>query len=104
VYGAFMRIVAKPGMRSELLDYLRWDAEVARDREPGTLRFDVWEVEAEPDVVYLYEAFRDMQAFDAHKAGEPYQKWGEVERHTMQQVTDIIPYGDSTTSNVDSQA
>ena len=88
-------------MRSELLDYLRWNAKAARDLEPGTLRFDVWEVEQEPDVVYLYEAFRDMPAFEAHKANEPYQKWGEVERRTMQRVTDIIAYTDTTASNVD---
>jgi (4S)-4-hydroxy-5-phosphonooxypentane-2,3-dione isomerase len=64
VYGAFMRIVVMPGMRPELLDYLR---QVARDREPGTLRFDVWEVEQEPDEVYVCEAYRDMQAFEAHQ-------------------------------------
>jgi (4S)-4-hydroxy-5-phosphonooxypentane-2,3-dione isomerase len=101
VYGAFMRIVVMPGMRPELLDYLRWDAQVARDREPGTLRFDVWEVEQEPDVVYVYEAYRDMQAFEAHKKNEPYKKWAEVERRTMQRVTDVIPYTHSTASNMD---
>jgi quinol monooxygenase YgiN len=101
MYGAFMKIVVKPGMRSELLDYLRWDAEVASDREPGTLRFDVWELEQEPDVVYVYEAYRDMEAFEAHQKNEPYKKWSEVERRTMERVTDIVPYGYSTASNVD---
>ena len=37
-----------------MLEYLRWDAEVAKAREPGTWRFDVWEAEREPGVVYLY--------------------------------------------------
>jgi (4S)-4-hydroxy-5-phosphonooxypentane-2,3-dione isomerase len=101
MYGALMKIVAKPGMRSELLDYLRWKVEVASDGEPGTLRLDVWEVEQEPDVVYLYEAYRDMKAFEAHQNNEPYKKWGEVERRTMERVTDIVPYGYSTASNVD---
>ena len=101
MYGALMRIVVKAGMRSELLDYLRWDADVARDREPGTLRFDVWEVEREPDVVYVYEAYRDVQAFEDHQKNEPYRKWGEMERRTMEQVTDVIPYSTSTVSNVD---
>ena len=54
MYGMLTRIVVKPGKRSELLEYLRWDAEVAKTREPGTWRFDAWETEREPGVVYLY--------------------------------------------------
>ena len=30
MYGMLTRIVVKPGKRSELLEYLRWDAEVAK--------------------------------------------------------------------------
>ena len=63
MYGMLTRIVVKPGKRSELLEYLRWDAKVAKASEPGTWRFDVWE--AEPGVVYLYEAYKDRAAFEA---------------------------------------
>ena len=80
MYGALTRIAVKAGTRSELLDYLRWDADVAKNRESGTLRFDVWEVEREPDVVYVYEAYRDVLAFEDHQKNEPYKKWGEMER------------------------
>ena len=54
-----------------MLDFLRWDAEVAKAGEPGTLRFDVWEFADEPDAVYLYEAYVDQAALDAHREGEP---------------------------------
>jgi quinol monooxygenase YgiN len=101
MYGTLMRIVVKPGKRAELLEYLRWDAEVAKNREPGTLRFDVWEVEAEPDVVYLYEAYRDVQAFEEHAQNEPYKKWQEIERNTIVRVTDVIPFTNSKASIVD---
>jgi hypothetical protein len=60
MYGMLTKIVVKPGKRSELLEYLRWDIEVAKESEPGTWRFDVWE--AEPGVVYLYEAYKDRAA------------------------------------------
>ena len=53
MYGALVKFVVKPGMRSEFLEFLRWDAKVAKDTEPGTLRFDVW-TSPEPDVVYVY--------------------------------------------------
>jgi len=100
MYGTLMRIVLKPGKRSEFLDYLRWDAQVARDDEPGTLRFDVWEVEGEPDVLYLYEAYRDVQAFEAHQRNAPYRKWDEVAQDTVERTTDVIPFAYSLTSNL----
>lgn len=99
MYGMLTRIVVKPGKRSELLEYLRWDAEVAKASEPGTWRFDVWEAEA--GVVYLYEAYKDRASFEDHAKGDPYKKWGEVADKTMEQVTDVIPLTESLASNVD---
>jgi quinol monooxygenase YgiN len=84
-----------------LLEYLRWDAEVARASEPGTQRLDVWETEREPGVVYLYEAYTGRAAFDDHARHEPYQKWDQVAGQTMEQVTEVIPLTDSLASNAD---
>ena len=98
MYGMLTRIVVKPGKRSELLEYLRWDAKVAMASEPGTWRFDVWE--AEPGVVYLYEAYKDRAAFDEHAGHDPYEKWDEMADKTMEQVTDVIPLTESLASNV----
>jgi quinol monooxygenase YgiN len=95
------RIVVKPGKRSELLDYLRWDARVAKASEPGTWRFDVWETEREPGVVYVYEAYQDRAAFEDHARHEPYQKWNEVAAQAMEQVTDVIPLTESVASHMD---
>lgn len=101
MYGGLVRIEIKTGMRSKLLEFLRWDAEVAKHREPGTLRFDVWEVEAEPDVVYLYEAYKDKQAFERHKQNEPYKKWDDVVRTMMErEPKHVIPFTESAASNV----
>ena len=99
MYGTLARIVVKPGKRSELLEYLRWDAEVARTSEPGTWRFDVWEAEREPGVVYLYEAYKDRAAFEDHAKGDPYKKWNEIAGKAMVQVTDVIPLTESLASN-----
>ena len=101
MYGMLTRIVVKPGKRSELLEYLRWDAEVAKASEPGTWRFDVWETEREPGVVYLYEAYKDRAAFEHHANGDPYKKWNEIADETMERVTDVIPLTESLASNVD---
>ena len=81
MYGTLMKIVLKHRKRSKLLDYLRWDAQVAKASEPGTWRFDVWEVKKKKrDVVYLYEAYKDKAAFRDHKKHGPYKKWKEMKK------------------------
>lgn len=52
--------------------------DLARDCEPGTLRLDVWEVQGEPDVVYVYEVYKDAEAFEDHTKNEPVQKFNEI--------------------------
>jgi quinol monooxygenase YgiN len=42
MFGIVFRIEAQPGKYQELVEFLRWDGEVCRDREPGTLRFDFY--------------------------------------------------------------
>jgi quinol monooxygenase YgiN len=50
------------------LEFMRWDADVVAADEPGTLRFDVYPANDEPDTIYLYEAFVDDAGFEAHNA------------------------------------
>jgi autoinducer 2-degrading protein len=80
MYGGLVRFVVKPGKRDEFLELLRWDARVAKDCEPGTLRLDVWKVEGEPDVVYVYEVYKDAGAFEDHTKNEPVKKFSEPRR------------------------
>jgi quinol monooxygenase YgiN len=63
------------------------DAEVAGAQEPGTLRFDVWEVLDEPDAFYLYEAYADQTAFDAatRKANPSRSLWRRSSRRSLSQ-------------------
>lgn len=101
MYGALIRFVVKPGKRDGFLELLRWSARVARDSEPGTLRLDAWEVEAEPGVVYGYEAFADEAAFKRHTENEPVRKFGEIMNDLVEGWTMVIPFGQSVSSNVD---
>lgn len=103
MYGVIVKLVAKPGRRAQLIDFLRWDAEVAR-AEPGSLRFDVCEVPEEADAFYLYEAYADVAAREAHKAGEPYKKF--VENVSDDLLIDeppifALPWAESTVSIAD---
>jgi quinol monooxygenase YgiN len=93
--------VVKAGKRAEFLELLRWDAQVARDREPDTLRLDAWEVEAEPGVIYVYEVYTDPGAFEVHAQNPPVRKFSEIMDSLIESWAMVIPFGESIASNVD---
>ncbi|GGT09073.1 putative quinol monooxygenase [Nonomuraea spiralis] len=101
MYGALVRMVVKPGKRAEFLEFSRWNVQVAREFEPGTLRLDLWEVEAEPDVVYVYETYTDEAAFRRHIENGPVRKFGEIMNDLVEGWTMVIPFGHSVLSNQD---
>jgi quinol monooxygenase YgiN len=74
MYAIVFRAVPTAGNRQNLLEFLQWDCEVARQKEPGTLRFDVLE-DPEGEAIYVYECYEDRAAFEVHKKNAPYQKW-----------------------------
>jgi quinol monooxygenase YgiN len=83
MYGAMFHAVAKPGRKQDLLNFLQWDADVARESEPGTIAFDVYQDPLNPEGVYVYECYRDEQAFDEHRAHEPFQQWRDGLREEL---------------------
>jgi len=52
-------------------------------REPGVLRFDVLQSEADPDHFILYEVYRDEQATLDHKETEHYRRWRDAAEPMM---------------------
>lgn len=74
MYGILFRVKAKRGKFEELCNFLKEDAEVARDQEPGTLRLEFYR-DGNKDALYVYEAYRDRNAFEEHKKNEPFQRW-----------------------------
>jgi quinol monooxygenase YgiN len=65
--GMLVRIPTLPGMRAAALDALnRYIDDL--DEEPGTEAFLVCVDPSDPDVVWLYEWFRDEQAVEAHRS------------------------------------
>src|SRR5437870_1626562 len=75
MFGIVFRIEAQPGKYQELVEFLKWDGEVCRDCEPGTLRFEFYRDPNNDNAFYVYEAYRDLDAFEAHKKNEPFQRW-----------------------------
>ena len=75
MYGAFWHAVVNPGKKQALLEFLDWDVQVAKETEPGTVSFDVYQDPENPDGVYVYESYRDEPAFAEHRTHEPFQKF-----------------------------
>lgn len=72
---AFIKTNVRPGKKQDLLEYFKWESQVARDEEPGVLRFDVFEDPDDDTVLYYYEAYIDETAYELHKTLPPFQKW-----------------------------
>ena len=76
--------------------------QIHTDRQgiPETPR-DVW-TSPEPEVVYVYETYKDEEAFEIHKNNEPFKKFDEILSKTMiEEWGEAIPFAESVTSNVD---
>jgi quercetin dioxygenase-like cupin family protein/quinol monooxygenase YgiN len=102
MYGKLFKIITKPGGKNELVKFLREDAAVARDTEPGTLRFDVWDVPGHPDAVYVYEAYTNLKAFEKHQANEPYKRFvDQIGPELIGEQSTFFGWTDSLVSNTD---
>ena len=80
----------KSGKMEELDDFFQWDGQVAKETEPGTLRFEFYDDPDSADALFLYEAYQDEDAFDVHKSHEPYQKWSAELRSNLVEESKII--------------
>jgi len=51
------------------------NARLTRQSEPGNVRFDVLQAEAEPSQFFLYEAYREKDDFGRHQQTAHYLTW-----------------------------
>ncbi len=87
MFAHLAKVTVKPGMLDEFVEFLRWDADVARTDEPGTLRFDVYPVADDPNSIYLYEAYESEAAFASHCGAKPFKKF--VDHFVPNVITNI---------------
>jgi len=101
MFGILFRIEAKPGQRQKLIDFLRWDGEIGRDQEPGTLRFEFYQDPKDENKLYVYEAYRDRAAFKDHKQNEPFKRWISSVRDELGTNFEVLFAGEAIWSPVD---
>src|SRR5262245_40608085 len=83
MFGIVFRIEARPGKYQELLEFLKWDGEVCRDREPGTLRFEFLSRSQRRQCVLCLRSLSRSRCIEAHKKNEPFQRWSSGLRDTL---------------------
>jgi (4S)-4-hydroxy-5-phosphonooxypentane-2,3-dione isomerase len=59
------------------------NADSARSREPGCVRFDVSQNEDDPTEWLFYEVYRDAAAFDAHRASPHFAAYQHVAERAL---------------------
>ena len=62
-------------MRDKFLAAAEDDSTCSVRDEPGCLRFDVLQDNADPDHFFFYEVYRDEAAFQAHGQAPHFARW-----------------------------
>ncbi len=79
MYGSLFKVTAKRGKVKKLIKFLECDGNYARDHEPETFRFEFYRVPKDKNSLYVYEAYRDKQAFEKHKQNPPFKHFTSPE-------------------------
>jgi (4S)-4-hydroxy-5-phosphonooxypentane-2,3-dione isomerase len=68
----------KPEKRDQFLAAAQDDSTCSVRDEPGCVRFDVLQDNADPNHFYFYEVYRDEAAFQAHTSMSHYARWRQA--------------------------
>ncbi len=83
MYSIFVTIDVKPEHVEEFTQASFGDARGSVRDEPGCFRFDINQDQEIPSRFYLYEVYRDEEAFQAHLEAPHFKEW---DRHRQADV------------------
>jgi autoinducer 2-degrading protein len=75
MFALVVSLRVKPDLRDSFLAAAEDDSTCSVRDEPGCLRFDVLQDNADPDHFFFYEIYRDDAAFQAHAQAPHYARW-----------------------------
>jgi quinol monooxygenase YgiN len=78
----------KPDLRDQFLAAAEDDSTCSVRDEPGCLRFDVLQDNADPNRFYFYEVYQDDAAFQAHTQAPHYFRWREAAQRVLADPSD----------------
>ncbi len=77
------------GYKEPYLETLKVNASASVKTEPGVVRFDIIQDARDDDVIWLYEVYKDEEAFTSHRATYHFNKFYDEWRGTME----VLPHG-----------
>ena len=87
MYAVVVSLKIKPEMREQFLAAALDDSTCSRRDEPGCLRFDVLQDNADPNHYFFYEVYRDEVAFKAHQGMAHYPRWRAAAAEVLAEPT-----------------
>ncbi len=87
MFALVVSLRVKPDLRDRFLAAAEDDSTCSVRDEPGCLRFDVLQDNADPDHFYFYEVYRDEAAFQAHGQTPHYVRWRAASAEVLAEPT-----------------
>lgn len=75
MFSILFRVEVRPDKREQFIAFIEEDIRVAKEREHGTLRFDLIPDRTDMNAFYCLEEYKDEPAFKKHQNKEPYKMW-----------------------------
>ena len=73
-----VQVTVRQEMLAEFERAILTNADAARTREPGCVRFDVSQKEDDPSQWLFYEVYKDSAAFETHRASPHFAAYQQV--------------------------
>ncbi len=94
MYVIFNRIKVKAEYLEDFLQNVKIHAQNSSN-EPGCVRYDVLQDISDPQLVFLFEVFKDEEAFSMHLTYDFYKDWMEKSktwRHSEERMRHVMDY------------
>ena len=75
MFALVVSLKVKPDKRDQFLAAAQDDSTSSVRDEPGCLRFDVLQDNADPNHYFFYEVYKDEDAFKAHQTFPHFTRW-----------------------------
>ena len=86
-----VKIHMKAEFREQFLKEMWADAIGSEKNEPGCLMFNIVNDKADPNILYLFEVYKDDKAVEAHKKMPHFVKWLETTKDWLAAPLEIMP-------------
>jgi len=86
-----VKIQMKAEYREQFLKEMWADAIGSEKKEPGCMMFNITQDNADPNILYLFEVYKDDKAVEAHKKMPHFTKWLETTKNWLAAPLEITP-------------